>query len=100
MYQESGFWGAFFGTVYCRIAGALTPGPPPGLCPGPTVGLIAPSPPPPRQPATPGNEIRSLHIELSTGTTFIHAFTTNLAHHSKFLKKRPEGRSRVSFIIS
>ena len=39
------FWGAFFGTVCCRIAGALTPGPPPGLCPGPTVGLITPPPP-------------------------------------------------------
>ena len=27
MYQESGFLGTFFGTVYCRIAGASPPGP-------------------------------------------------------------------------
>ena len=38
MYQESGFWGAFFGTVYCRIAGAsgnFIPWTPPQLCLGP-----------------------------------------------------------------
>ena len=58
IYQESGFLGAFFGTVYCRVAGASG-----GLPPGPTGGLIAA----PTQPAAPGNEIRSLHIVLSAG---------------------------------
>ena len=36
-------FGAFFGTVYCRVAGAsggFASRPPPGLCPGPTGGLI------------------------------------------------------------
>ena len=59
------FWGHFF-LVLCtagslELPGASPPGPPPGLCPGSTVVLIAP----PRQPATPGNEIRSLHVALS-----------------------------------
>ena len=66
IYQESGFLGAFFGTVYCRVAGAsggFAPGLPPGLCPGATGGLMAA----PTQPAAPDNEIRSLHIVLSAG---------------------------------
>ena len=64
------FLGAFF-LVLCiagslELSGTLPPGPLPGLCPGPTGGLIAP----PRQPATPGNEIRSLNIVLSAGYHF------------------------------
>ena len=61
--NAQGKWllGHFFRTVYCRITGA-SPGSLPGLCPGPTKRLIMP----PRQPATPGNEIQSLHIVLST----------------------------------
>ena len=90
MYQESGLLGAFFGTVYCRIAGAsggFAPGPPPGLCPGPTGGAY--STPQTTSYSRQWNtviacEIRSL---LLAGTTFIHALMTNLAHHSKFLKK-------------
>ena len=71
MYQENGFLGAFF-LVLCtagslELPGASAPRPPPGPCLGLTGGggggLIAP----PRQPATPGNEIRSLHIVLSAG---------------------------------
>ena len=55
MYQESGFFflggGHFFGTVYCRIAGAsgnFAPWTPPRLCLGPTGGggLTFPPPPP------------------------------------------------------
>ena len=71
-YQESGFLGKFFCTVYCRMAGTsggFAPGPPPGLCPGPTEGLMEL----PRQPATPGNEIPSLHLVLSV---FTHALMT------------------------
>ena len=49
-----------------ELPGALPPGPPPGLCPGPTGGLIMP----PRETATPGNEIRSLHIVLLAGYHF------------------------------
>ena len=45
------------------LPGALPPGPPPGLCPWSTRGLIAA----PTQPAAPGNEIRSLNIVLSVG---------------------------------
>ena len=68
-YQESGFWGHFL--VLCtagslELPGVSPPGPPPRLCPGPTGWLIVP----PRQPATPGNEIRSLHIVLSAGYHF------------------------------
>ena len=60
------FWGHFL--VLCtagslELLGALSLGPPPGLCSGPTGGLIAA----PTQPAAPGNEIRSLHIVLSAG---------------------------------
>ena len=51
---------------------------------------------PPRQAAAPGNDIRSLHIVPSAGYHFIYALTTNSAHHSKFLKKRPE--SRVKYV--
>ena len=58
MYQESGFWGHFL--VLCtagslELSDAPPPGPPPGICPGPTGGLIAL----PRQSATPANEIWS-----------------------------------------
>ena len=62
MYQESGFWGHFL--VLCTAGSQELPGASP---PRPTGGLIAP---PPRQPATPGNEIRSLHIVLSAGYHF------------------------------
>ena len=65
MYQESGFWGAFFCTVYCRIAGAsgnFAPWTRQRLCLGSTGegggGLAAP----PRQATALGNDIRSLHI--------------------------------------
>ena len=62
MYQESGFLGAFFGTVYCRIAG--TSG---GVLPWTYWGAYNT---PPRQTATPANEIWSLHIVLSAGYHF------------------------------
>ena len=59
-------WGHFL--VLCtagslELPGALPLGPPSGLCPGSTGGLIAAS----THPAAPGNEIRSLHIVLSAG---------------------------------
>ena len=78
MYQESGFSGDIF-LVLCtagslELPEASPPGPPPGLCPGPTGRLIAP----PRQTATPGNEVRSLHIVLSAGYHFY------LCPHDKF----------------
>ena len=63
MYQESGFWGHFL--VLCTAGSLELPGASP---PGPTGELIAP--PPPRQTATPGNEIRSLHVVLSAGYQF------------------------------
>ena len=79
------FGGAFFGTVCCGIAGdswGFALGPPPGPCLGPTEGLITPS----RPPAAPGNDLHCLSCVLQD-TTFIYALATNLAHHSKFLKK-------------
>ena len=79
--------GAFFGTVYCRIAGASPPGPPPGLCPGPTGGLI--TPPPQDNQLLQAMKYGHCISCFRQDTTFIHAFTTNLAHHSKFLLKRP-----------
>ena len=84
MYQESGFLGAFFGTVYCRITGAswgFSPWTPPGLFPGSTGELIAP----------PDNQLLQTmkygHCMsyFRQDTTFIHTLTTNLARHSKFL---------------
>ena len=61
MYQESGLLGAYFGTVYFRITGASE-----GFAPGSNGRLIVPH----RQPASPGDEIRSLHIVLSAGCHF------------------------------
>ena len=54
--------GAFFGTVYCRIAGASG-----GFAPWTNWGAYST---PSRQTATPGNEIRSLHVVLSAGYQF------------------------------
>ena len=65
------FLGAFF--WYCVLQdrwsfrGLLSLDPLQSRGPGPTGELIAP---PPRQPATPGNEIQSLHIVFSAGYHF------------------------------
>ena len=83
------FGGEFFGTVYCRITGAsggFAPGPPSGLCPGLTEGLIAPPDNQPLQAMKYGHCISCFRQD----TTFIHALTTCLAHHPKYLKKRPD----------
>ena len=89
------FVGAFFYTLYCRIAGtsggfapwtptrALLPGPPPGLCPGSTGRLQHPLNTLLFQAMTYGHCISCFRQD----TTFIHALMTNLAHHSKSLKK-------------
>ena len=86
MYQESGFSGAFFDTLYCRIAGAswsFALGRPRGLCPRPTGGLQHPPDPLLFQAITYGHCISCLRQD----TTFIHALMINLGHHTKFLKK-------------
>ena len=80
-------WGHFL--VLCtagllELPGALPLGPPPGLCPGLTGELIAL---PPRQPATPGNEIQSLHVVLLAGYHFYPCPHDKFG--SKFLEKRP-----------
>ena len=85
----------FFGGVlwYCALqdrwsfCGLLPPGHPPGLYPGPTRGLTAPPDPQLLQAMTHSHCISCLQQD----TTFIYALMTNLAHHSKFLKKRPGG---------
>ena len=89
IYQESGFLGAFF--WYCVLQdrwsfwGLHPLDPQRGICPAPTGGLAVP----------PDNQLIQ---EMKYGhciscfredATFIHALTTDLAHHSKFLKKRP-----------
>ena len=75
-----------------ELLGALPPGPPPGLCPGPTGSLQHPRDPLLLQAMTYGHCISCLRQD----TTFIYAFMTNLAHHSKFLKKRPGVRDMNS----
>ena len=63
------FLGAFFSTVYCRIAGAsggFASWTPTKALPWTHWGTYTA----PRLPATPGNEIRSLHIVLSAGYHF------------------------------
>ena len=84
------FWGHIFDTLYCRIARAsrgFATWTPTRALPWTHWGLTAP----PRPPAAPGNDLQvcSLHIVPLADTTFIYALMTNLAHHSKFLKKRP-----------
>ena len=82
--------GGIFGTVYCRIAGAsggFAPWTPTRSLPWTHWGAY--TVPPPDNQLLQANGIRSLHIVLSAGYHFHLCLTTNLAHHSKFLKKRP-----------
>ena len=55
--------------------------------PGPAGGLIAPSPPPPDNQLLQAMKYGHCISCFRKDTTFVHALTTNLAHHSKFLKK-------------
>ena len=83
MYQESGFWGHFF--VLCTAGSLELPAANQGSALDPLGGLWRP----------PDNQLLQAMIYghciscFLQDTTFIHALTTNLAHHSKFLKKRP-----------
>ena len=89
MYQESSFLGHFL--VLCtagslELPGASPPGPPTRALPWTHWGPYSP----PIPPAAPGNDIYGHCIScLRQDTTFIRALTTNLAHHSEILKKRP-----------
>ena len=84
----------FFGGIFLALCtagsleftGASPPGLPPGLCPGPTGGLLAP---PPDNQLLQAMKYSHYTPCFRQGTTFIHALTTNLARHSKFLRKRP-----------
>ena len=89
------FWGIFL--VLCtagslELLGASPPGPPTGICPAHTGGLAV----------LPDNQLIQ---EMKYGhciscfredATFVHALTTDLAHHSKFLKNRPAMSQHVT----
>ena len=90
MYQGSVFFGHCFGTVYCRItsvSAGFASWTPTRALPltrwgaGPTV--------PPNSHLLEAITYGHCISCLRHGNTFIHAPTTNLAHYSKFLKRRP-----------
>ena len=80
MYQEVVFGGIFL--TFCTAGSLELPG---SMLPGPTGGLQHPHDPLLLQAMTYGHCISCLRQD----TTFIYALKTNLAHHSKFLLKKP-----------
>ena len=87
MCQESGFGGGHF--WYCVLQDRWRDR---GLAPWTHWERTAPPDPQLLQAMTHGHCISCLRQD----TTFIYALTTNLAHHSKFLKKRPGANNQDS----
>ena len=73
MYKENGFWRHFL--ALCTAGLLELPGASP---PGPTVGIIDP---PPDNQLLQATKYRDCISCFRQDTTFIHALTTNLAHH-------------------
>ena len=89
MYQESGFLGSFF--WYCILQDRCSFQ---GLRPldphqGSALDPLGPySAPPPDKQLLQAMKYSHCISCFQQDTTFIHALTTNLTHHSKFLKKK------------